>query len=56
MLLFRRERSEVGVDVSVAWLPFESAALDRADTVALVRRRMRVATPDDLIYEAIAAR
>ncbi len=57
VLLLRHEASGVDVDLSLAWLPFESAALDRADSLKLGRRYVRVAKPGDLIvYKAIAAR
>ena len=57
VLLLRHEPSGVDVDLSLAWLPFESDALERASDVAIGRRRVRVATPEDLVvYKAIAAR
>jgi predicted nucleotidyltransferase len=57
VLLARHEPSGVDIDLSLAWLSFESAALDRADQIAIGRQRVRVATATDLIiYKAIAAR
>jgi len=57
VLLLRHGASGIDIDLSLAWLPFEREALDRADLIAIGRRRVRVATPDDLIiYKAIAAR
>src|SRR5262245_30488478 len=48
VLLLRHEPSGVDVDLSIAWLPFESDALDRASLMKVGRRRVRVATADDL--------
>ncbi|HKY41104.1 MAG TPA: nucleotidyltransferase [Polyangiaceae bacterium] len=57
VLLLQHEPSGVDIDLSLAWLPFESEALDRADLVSIGRRRVAVATAEDLIiYKAIAAR
>jgi hypothetical protein len=57
VLLLVHESSGVEVDLSLAWLPFESDALDRAELVTIGRRRVPVAIADDLIvYKAIAAR
>jgi predicted nucleotidyltransferase len=57
VLLLRHGATGVDIDLSLAWLPFESEALDRAERMALGRRRVPVASPDDLIvYKAIAAR
>jgi hypothetical protein len=57
VLLLRHDVSGTDIDLSLAWLRFESVALDRADRIAMGRRRVRVATADDLIvYKAIAAR
>lgn len=57
VLLLRHDPSEVDIDLSLAWLPFESAALDRAEAVSIGRRDVLVAMPEDLVvYKAIAAR
>jgi predicted nucleotidyltransferase len=57
VLLLRHRGSGIDIDLSLAWLPFESAALDRADLLPIGRRRVRVVTPGDLIvYKAIAGR
>lgn len=57
VLLLRHDPSGTDIDLSLAWLSFESDALDRAEPIAMGRRRVRVATADDLIvYKAIAAR
>jgi hypothetical protein len=57
VLLLRHEPSGVDIDLSLAWLPFESDALDRAEWMTFGRRRVRVATAGDLIvYKAIASR
>jgi hypothetical protein len=57
VLLLRHSPSGIEIDLSLAWLPFERAALERADSIAIGRRRVPVAAPGDLIvYKAIAAR
>jgi len=57
VLLLEHEPSGIDIDLSLAWLPFESEALDRADLLSIGKRRVKVATPGDLIiYKAIAAR
>lgn len=57
VLLLRHVRSDVEIDLSLAWLPFERDALERAQFLAIGRRRVRVALPEDLVvYKAIAAR
>jgi hypothetical protein len=57
VLLLRHRGSGIDIDLSLAWLPFESAALDRADLLSIGRRRVRVATAGDLlVYKAIAGR
>lgn len=57
VLLLRHEPTGIDVDLSLARLPFEDEALDRADSLAIGRHRVRVATPEDLIiYKTIAAR
>jgi hypothetical protein len=57
VLLLRHRPTKIDIDLSLAWLPFENAALDRADAVQFGRSKVRVAQPADLIvYKAIAAR
>lgn len=57
VLLLRHRKSGIDIDLSLASLPFEDAALDRAEPVTIGRRRVRVAMPGDLIvYKAVAAR
>jgi hypothetical protein len=57
VLLLRHQPSRVDVDLSLAWLPFEDEALDRAGRVRIGRGSVPVAMPEDLIvYKAIAAR
>jgi predicted nucleotidyltransferase len=57
VLLLRHGPSGIDIDLSLAWLAFESQALDRAEPLSIGRRRVRIAIPDDLIvYKAIAAR
>jgi hypothetical protein len=57
VLLLRHEPSGVDIDLSLAWLPFERDALARSESKTIGERRVRVATPGDLVvYKAIAAR
>lgn len=57
VLLLRHESSGVPVDVSLAWLPFEEAALDAGVVVDLQGVRVRIARPEDLIvYKLVAGR
>ena len=57
VLLLRHEPTQVNVDLSLAWLPFEEAALGRAREVDFDGTRLRVATPMDLvIYKIVASR
>jgi hypothetical protein len=57
VLLLRHAPTGTEIDLSLAWLPFDSEALDRADLVAIGKRRIPVATAEDLvIYKSIAAR
>jgi predicted nucleotidyltransferase len=57
ILLLRHEGSGTPVDLSLAWLPFEREALDRALIVDFGGVELRVARPEDLIvYKAVAWR
>ncbi len=57
VFLLRHEKSGVDVDISAGTLPFEEQSIQRAREVVLGRRRIRVATPEDLIImKAIASR
>lgn len=57
VLLLRHESTRVNVDLTLAWLPFEEAALGRAREVDFDGIRLRVATPMDLvIYKMVASR
>jgi predicted nucleotidyltransferase len=57
VLLLRHETSGIDIDLSLAWLPFESHALSRASKIRVGRLNLAVARPDDLlVYKAIAAR
>jgi predicted nucleotidyltransferase len=57
VLLLRHEPSEVDVDVSIAWLPFELDALAAAETLDVAGVRVGVARAEDLIvYKAVAFR
>jgi len=57
VLLLRHAPTNTSLEVSLAWLPFERDALDRATTVNFGSVSMPVATPEDLIvYKAVAWR
>jgi predicted nucleotidyltransferase len=57
VLLLRHEASEVDIDVSLAWLPFELEAIAAADSVDLGGISIRVARAEDLIiYKTVAFR
>jgi hypothetical protein len=57
VLLLRHEPSGTPVEVSVAWLPFEREALDRATVEDIAGIPVRVATAEDLvIYKTVAWR
>lgn len=57
ILQLRHEPSGTPVDLSLAWLPFEREALERASVVDFGGVSLRVATPEDLIvYKAVAWR
>jgi hypothetical protein len=57
VLLLRHEPTGIPVDLSLAWLPFERLALQRAETVDFGGVTIRVATAEDLIiYKAVAWR
>jgi len=57
VLLLRHEPSGTPMEVSLAWLPFEQTALDRAERLELGGASIPVATAEDLIiYKAIAWR
>jgi len=57
VLLLAHEPSGTEIDVSLAWLPFEKEALDRADRLLLRGVEAPVARPEDLVvYKAVAWR
>lgn len=57
ILLLTHTPTEIPLDISLAWLPFEEAALARARVVDFGGVRIAVASPGDLIvYKAIAWR
>ena len=57
VLLLRHAPTGIPVDVSLAWLPFERRALDRAEPIDFGGVTIRVATAEDLvIYKAVAWR
>jgi hypothetical protein len=57
VLLLRHDASGTDIDLSFAMLAFENEALDRADSLTIGGRRIRVASAEDLVvYKSIAAR
>lgn len=57
VLLLRHVRSEVEVDLTLAWAPFEIEALQRAERLTIGRVRVPVARPEDLVvYKLIGGR
>jgi hypothetical protein len=57
MLLLRHQPTKVDVDLSLAWLPFERDAIDRAESLSLGGIEIPVARPEDLIvYKVVAWR
>jgi predicted nucleotidyltransferase len=57
VLLLIHEPSSVTIEVSMAWLPFEEEALNRAVEIQMEGFTIRVAKPEDLvIYKAAAWR
>lgn len=57
VLLLRHEPSGTPVEISLAWLPFERAALDRASLENIAGVAVPVASAEDLIiYKAVAWR
>jgi hypothetical protein len=57
VLLLRHQPSDIAIDLTFAWLPFEKEALGRAEVMDLGGVRVPVATPEDLvIYKAVAWR
>ncbi len=57
VLLLRHDPSDVPIDLSLAWLPFESEALAAAELVEIGGVRVRVPRAEDLvIYKAVAWR
>lgn len=57
VLLLEHVPSGTPIEVSLAWLPFEREALDRAEVVSLAGHAVRVAQAEDLVlYKAVAWR
>jgi len=57
VMLLRHEPSEVDLDVSLAWLPFELDAIGRSEVIDYAGVPIRIPRPDDLvIYKLVAAR
>lgn len=57
VLLLRHEPSQTPMELSLAWLPFEEAALRRAEILAFGNVSMPVAVVQDLVvYKAVAWR
>jgi len=57
VLLLRHQTSDLPIDISLGWLPFEREALDRAIPQSFGGASARVITAEDLvIFKAIASR
>jgi hypothetical protein len=57
VLLLVHEPTQIGIDLSFAWLPFEQDAMDRAETKDFAGTTIRAVRPEDLlIYKLIAHR
>ncbi len=57
VVLLRHARSGVPIDISLAWLPFETEAIGNASKTDFAGIRIPVPRPDDLIvYKLVAAR
>jgi predicted nucleotidyltransferase len=57
VLLLRHKESNIGIDLSVGFLPFEHEMLDRAREFSIGATNIKVATPEDLIIlKAVAHR
>lgn len=57
VLLLRHDASGTNIDLSFALLAFENEALERASPLTVGRRRVRVASAEDLVvYKSVAAR
>ncbi len=57
VLLMRHQSSTIELDVTLAWLPFETEALAAAEPTAIENVRLPVARVEDLIiYKAVAWR
>ncbi len=55
VFLLKHEKSGIDVDISAGALPFEEEAIRRARDVVFGRRKIRVATPEDLIIMKMIA-
>lgn len=57
VLLLRHTASEIPIDVTLAWLPFEEEALESSQTVDFGGVSIRVPRPEDLLlYKLVAHR
>lgn len=57
VLLLVHAPTGIGIDISLAWLPFEQQALDHAEVKAFAGTSIRAVRPEDLlIYKLIAHR
>ena len=57
VLLLRHEATGTPIEVTLAWLPFEREAIERAEAIDLGGVRLPVATAEDLIiYKTVAWR
>jgi hypothetical protein len=57
VLLLRHAASDVDIDLSLAWLPFELESIAAAETVEMQGVSLRIPRPEDLlIYKVVAWR
>ncbi len=57
VLLLEHAKARIDVDLSLAWIPFEIEAIERAEIIPFGSARVPVAKPEDLlIYKLIADR
>lgn len=57
VLLLHHEPTKTPLEISLAWLPFEKEAMDRAETLVLGEAQLPVAIAEDLVvYKVVAWR
>ena len=57
VLLLEHQQSGIEVDLSIAWIPWETDAFTRAEEVDFAGVRIRIPAPEDqLVYKLVASR